>query len=132
MYTAKYHVNAVKTDNPDRQPEFALMSRNPGLGANYLDSAEDWHKNNQTFYVVDNQGKKINMPRYYREKIFDENERKRHAEKTREQIQNNYEKEREKLKKLGRSDQEVDSLLQRRGISAAKSVRNKARKSDKL
>ena len=35
FYVAKYHVNAVKADD-DRVPEFATMSRRPGIGHNYV------------------------------------------------------------------------------------------------
>lgn len=69
-----------KNENDDRQPNFSLMSK--GLGKNYLTPKMiQWHKNNpeNRVYVPLLEGKKAPMPRYYKEKIFDESERERIA-----------------------------------------------------
>lgn len=59
--------------NDDRIPEFSLMSK--GLGLNYLtDRMKEWHLNdleNRCYVTVDG-NKKIAMPRYYKNKIYDE------------------------------------------------------------
>lgn len=60
----------------DREPEFSLMSKR--LGANYITKAMvKWHKadleNRMYLNLLD--GKKIAMPRYYKEKIYEEEER---------------------------------------------------------
>lgn len=63
--------------NDDRIPEFSLMSK--GLGANYLtDKIIRWHHAdiNNRMYCNAEGGKKIAMPRYYKEKIYTEMERK--------------------------------------------------------
>lgn len=54
----------------NRVAPFSLMSRRPGLGANYLTAAmQEWHKADRRNYsVVD--GEKRHLPRYYKEKIF--------------------------------------------------------------
>lgn len=63
--------------NDDRQPPFALMSK--GLGDNYLtDAMKAWHladlDNRMYCNLLD--GKKITMPRYYKEKVYSETQRK--------------------------------------------------------
>lgn len=62
--------------NDDRLPEFAHMSK--GLGQNYLtDAVSHWHKadlvNRMHLVLLD--GKKVAMPRYYKDKLYDDNER---------------------------------------------------------
>lgn len=63
--------------NDDRISEFALMSK--GLGKEYITSQMiAWHladKNNR-MYCNTADGKKIAMPRYYKQRIYEENERK--------------------------------------------------------
>lgn len=82
-YTLKY-INKDKRiplhQNDDRQKEFSLMSK--GLGKNYLtEKMVKWHKNDleNRFYCNLQDGKKIAMPRYYKDKIYTEIERKRVA-----------------------------------------------------
>jgi len=74
-YCLKYIVNgrAVGMRN-GRELPFALMSRRPGLGDNYVTPAMvDWHrgicfKDHKNYTVVD--GQKRHLPRYYKLKIF--------------------------------------------------------------
>lgn len=72
----KYVTEYCLTKNgiPDfLEPNFRLCSRNPGLGAAYVDKFKDWHladKYNR-FYVPQPDGDKCNLPRYYRDKIYD-------------------------------------------------------------
>lgn len=79
-YTLKYISKAGKIPmhkNDDRLPEFALMSK--GLGKNYLTKAMlAWHKKDKLnrMYVNVENGKKVGMPRYYKDKIYHEQERK--------------------------------------------------------
>lgn len=79
-YTLKY-ISKGKTvprhAKDDRQPEFALMSK--GLGKNYLtDAMIAWHKKDlqNRMYCTIEDGKKISMPRYYKQKIYHEEQRK--------------------------------------------------------
>lgn len=65
-----------KKKGDDRTPEFALMSK--GLGANYLTEAMKlWHTADVggRMYCNLTDGKKIAMPRYYKDKIYDEYQR---------------------------------------------------------
>lgn len=78
-YTMKYISKPSRVPqhrNDDRTPEFSTSSK--GLGINYLSKAMiAWHKadmlNRQYCQTMD--GKKICLPRYYKEKILDEEER---------------------------------------------------------
>lgn len=78
-YTLKYMSKKSKIPmhaNDDRQPEFSLMSK--GLGDNYTTEAMvNWHKSDlkERMYLNLEDGKKISMPRYYKQKIYTESER---------------------------------------------------------
>lgn len=81
-YTMKYISKTKKIPqhkNDDRLPEFALMSK--GMGANYLTQAMiKWHKADigNRMYCNLKDGKKIAMPRYYKQKLnLDEHEQDR-------------------------------------------------------
>lgn len=76
-YTLKYMIKDSRIPmhkNDDRLPEFGRMSK--GLGAQYLtDNIIQWHQNQAALLtrlccMID--GKKIPMPRYYKEKIYSE------------------------------------------------------------
>lgn len=57
--------------NDDRQPHFSLMSKK--LGLNYLsDNMVQWYKEDlkERMYCNIEDGKKIAMPRYYKEKLY--------------------------------------------------------------
>ncbi|AXH74887.1 MAG: replication initiator protein [Microviridae sp.] len=58
---------------------FATMSRKPGIGYDYVKSNSGWHRdpqgNEHRFYVTDN-GHRRKLPRYYKEKLFDGEERR--------------------------------------------------------
>lgn len=59
---------------PDVEAEFSLMSK--GLGKSYLTPAViNWHKQNAANYVVLRGGAKHTLPRYYKDRIFTEEER---------------------------------------------------------
>lgn len=82
-YTLKYMSKGqtVPTHkNDDRVPEFRLMSKR--LGASYLsDNMVKWHKADldNRMYCNLSGGQKISMPRYYKDKLYSEQERKRVA-----------------------------------------------------
>lgn len=78
-YTLKYMCKQSKIPlhrNDDRQKEFSVMSK--GLGANYLTkNMIKWHKDDleNRMYVPMLDGKKIAMPRYYKDKMYNEEEK---------------------------------------------------------
>jgi len=85
-YVCKYVINP-KLDVPEgKNSTFALMSRRPGIGYKYLEDATKWHIDGQRFYTMSEDGIRGSLPRYYAEKIFDVETRKRHAEFYRLQI----------------------------------------------
>lgn len=84
-YTLKYmckppQFRIPQHRNDDRLPERSLISK--GLGGNYLSPQMiTWHKadlDNRMYCNIED-GKKIAMPRYYKDKIYTEWERKRVA-----------------------------------------------------
>lgn len=84
-YTLKYMCKDPKKpiprhQNDDRIPIFSNMSK--GLGDNYLNPQNiKWHKDdiNNRYYIPIEDGKKIAMPRYYKQKMFTEWQRKKIA-----------------------------------------------------
>lgn len=79
-YTLKYISKPSRIPlhrNDDRLREFPLMSK--GLGINYLsDEIKQWHlsdMHNRMHLTIEN-GKKVSMPRYYKDKLYNEHQRK--------------------------------------------------------
>lgn len=78
-YTLKYITKKGKIPqhkNDNRQKEFCLMSK--GLGKNYLtENIIQWHKSDlqNRMYLPLKDGKKAAMPRYYKQKLYSEQER---------------------------------------------------------
>lgn len=69
-YCLGYMVNKRWTHCHNRVAPFSLMSRKPGLGANYLsDAMIRWHRSGRKNYVLAD-GAKRHLPRYYKVKIF--------------------------------------------------------------
>lgn len=83
-YTLKYMSKKSQIpqhQNDDRKKEFSVMSK--GLGSNYLTQAMiQWHKNvlEKRMYVPIEDGKKIAMPRYYKDKMYNEEEKDKIAQ----------------------------------------------------
>lgn len=145
-YTTKYHVNYEKEkrirvdketgeilsrthNDKNQQREFALMSRKPGIGHTYVERAKKWHQENQNLYVLNN-GYKQNLPRYYKQKIFEEEQLKIIQEKhTHENQQKHWEKL-EALEKKGHKQPEKE--LKERRSHAAAGVKKKGGQSDIL
>jgi len=72
-YVTKYHVNRYG-DHQGRPPPFCLMSRRPGIGANYLTTHTKWHRADFRNYAQVN-GIISRLPRCYKEKMFSKSER---------------------------------------------------------
>ncbi len=88
-YTAKY-INKGKIipmhKNDDRLPEFSLMSKK--LGLNYLsEKIINYHRADiERNFITLEDGKKISLPRYFREKIWTETERRTQADRLAEKF----------------------------------------------
>nr|WAE43377.1 MAG: replication initiator protein [Microviridae sp.] len=68
-YTAKYCINEIVSSN-DKENTFTIMSRRPGIGINYVERLGTYHRQNKIFYGLEDYGKKVSLPRFYRDKIF--------------------------------------------------------------
>ena len=74
-YVTKYHI--LKSDFKSElfEPGFTLMSRKPGIGAVYLSKRGRYHKGNvERSFVTYEGGFKGSMPRYYKERLYTEDE----------------------------------------------------------
>lgn len=83
-YTLLYMQDKEAMKQQGREPVFQCMSK--GLGLDYLTPAMvKWHKAKlwDRMYCVTDQQQKISMPRYYKEKLYTEQERKVIAAKAR-------------------------------------------------
>lgn len=71
MYCLGYLVNSRSWKmRKNRVRPFCLMSRRPGIGANYLSKEmKEWHKSGRKNYAMLD-GEKRHLPRYYKVKIF--------------------------------------------------------------
>lgn len=75
-YTLKYMSKQKRnkigtTPNDNRLPEYAVMSK--GLGISYLDDVTcEWHADDliNRMYLSLHDGRKISMPRYYKDKLY--------------------------------------------------------------
>ena len=67
MYVCKYHILADENTRG-----FALMSKS--IGKSYVDKMSDFHKNNldRAFYPMND--KKLRLPRYFKNKLYDKSE----------------------------------------------------------
>jgi len=77
-YTLKYMAKLGKIPKhakDTRQKEFQIMSK--GLGQTYIKKLRDWHHADieQRMYCNLKDGKKISMPRYYKDKIYNTEQR---------------------------------------------------------
>lgn len=119
-YTLKYMSKSKQIPlhkNDDRKKEFSLMSKK--LGANYLtEKMIQWHKQNlkERMYVPMKDGRKIAMPRYYKDKMYNEEEKKKIAVYMRYISENEMEKD---LKEYGN---EIHAIMAERHIHAFKKM----------
>lgn len=73
-YLQKHITQGIDPREEDRVREFNLMSK--GLGQSYLTPGKvGYYKRKLNPYLVDQDGVKLSMPRYYKDKIYDRAER---------------------------------------------------------
>lgn len=99
-YTMKYAQKKVTIVDDDRQKEFAVMSK--GIGSSYCNSVQvlNFHKKTLDSCVYMPGGIRVSMPRYYKDKIFDEEE----VREIRNRNMHRSEKERRRAKKTYEMD----------------------------
>lgn len=98
-YVTGYVIQRYK-DYQGRTKPFALMSTKPALGHNYL-KKKQWHLDNNRFYVMHPGGIRQAIPRYYRDKIFTEEQKQENAIKSGPQEEKKYQEEKARIEKLG-------------------------------
>lgn len=103
-YTMKYIDKPYKKRlhaRDDREFEFPLMSK--GLGKNYLsDDIVNYHKADITrLYVTKEGGHKIALPRYYRNKIYTDQEQKQQVKIIQLSAEQQHEQDIQNFKQLG-------------------------------
>lgn len=82
LYTIK------QEENDDRVKEFSLQSK--GLGANYLTPARSrYYRKIKTPYLIIQDGQKKQMPRYYKNKIYNKTERLLLLQKSKDYMEEN-------------------------------------------
>lgn len=66
----------TQQDNPEgAEPVFCTMSRNPGIGQNYVAKNIKHHRDNMKFYVGGTKkGRKQKLPRFYKNQMFSKDE----------------------------------------------------------
>lgn len=97
-YVTKYVINRVGLYK-DRLPPFALMSRRPGIGAEYVNTHTAWHRADARYFTNVN-GQKGTLPRYYKDKMFSDYERHLMAHEARKAADQEYREELERLEKF--------------------------------
>lgn len=111
-YMTKYHVNTkqkkfVYDENTGeeltldelRQPEFALMSRRPGIGHQYIKKIGKWHMENMANYVINSEFKQ-RIPRYYKSKVLTRKAQELQNKDMIEQSDQRYQRELKRLSQL--------------------------------
>lgn len=97
-YVTKYIINS-KGASQAREPPFSLMSRRPGIGQNYMDTHEQWHKA-QTKDYTKVKGQYGAIPRYYRDRLFNRVQKDLNNQKRLEQSDIEYQAEINRLQKF--------------------------------
>lgn len=111
-YVTKFHVNTKSKpelideetgelikEETVRQKEFALMSRKPGIGHQYIDKIGKWHMQNDANYVL-NSGYKQKIPRYYKGKVVPKRLEKQQLTDMLKESDEKYERELVRLERL--------------------------------
>jgi len=129
-YTAKYidkqgRIPCHKRD--DRVKEFSLMSQ--GLGANYLtDEVRKYHKDRlDELFLTTPGGHRIAMPKYYRSKLFTDEEKQEQIKIIKKAVENNEDSLRDSIERKGLDyDREIHYIkLARRRKLAQNSTKNR-------
>ena len=86
--------------------------------------ATDWHRNNGNLFVMNN-GFIQRMPRYYKEKIFNPEERQLLGEEGAAKAESDYWKEYIRLEKLGYKNPDLE--IESRAVEASLNVTKKGK-----
>lgn len=97
-YVTKYVINKA-VEYSGREPPFSHMSKRPGIGSNYLMTHSKWHIDGMRSYSNVN-GVKVGLPRYYKDRIFNQEERRVLAEENKTRMVDAQYKEMVRLSRL--------------------------------
>lgn len=88
-YTAGYIINRYDYSDSPLVAPFALASK--GLGSSYIDRMKEWHSDDLTRqYVPGEGGVKLPLPRYYKNKLYDEKQKRKIKKLNEERIEKQY------------------------------------------
>lgn len=77
-YVTKYVIEKDDYEWPEEiQKPFALMSRRPGIGGIHLEKNKDMYKNLEKTFVINDNGHKQSMPRYYADRVFNAHQKEK-------------------------------------------------------
>ncbi|AXH73914.1 MAG: replication initiator protein [Microviridae sp.] len=105
-YTTGYVISS-KQDYGTLASPFATMSRRPGLGNNYLKSNSKWHRPELSLggvnrFFVQDKGNERRLPRYFKDRIFNSDEKKAYAIQAMKAVDKAYNDELTRLKRYNR------------------------------
>jgi len=129
-YCCKYVINSKHwTMKNKREKPFAIMSRRPGIGTQYLTVAmKEWHKSGRKNYMLVD-GAKRHLPRFYKEKIFSKIDRVRIANRDQRAA---LESLRAELLRIGKKNPRMKNPMEYRELQLRKlaaSIKDKSRQS---
>lgn len=128
-YVTKYVFDKGKHRDGEN-PVFALMSRKPGLGSNYIQTHAKWHHKDSTrFYSVKEGGVKVPLPRFYKDKLYSKMEKDIHAKKCADLSTENL---RKAERKHTDERKHFATSLQERKENYARQIEKNHKKNDKL
>lgn len=84
-YVTKYVITSRNQYYGHRQKPFSTMSKQPGIGNNYLVNRK-WHTDNKNHHVINHTGAKIGLPDYYKNKIFNKLQKENHRLKNEQKL----------------------------------------------
>ncbi|AXH75392.1 MAG: replication initiator protein [Microviridae sp.] len=131
-YTAKYVIDRKKdTDFTDPRPKpFALISK--GIGEQYIAKRGKWNRDGKRLYVTAADGIKVRLPRYYKDKIFNQEERNELGKKAAEEQEEVQLKKVEELARQNGSWEKGVKAYNERIKHAHDSIKSKSLKQNKL
>lgn len=130
-YVTKYHVN--KNDHPENAEKgFVLMSRKPGIGFDYIKNYKNYHDENiNRAHFTDFSGQIRRLPRYLRDKLYNEQERSLINLKNNEINSTRAEKEKLDHEDINPNQNYFGYVLEQK-IEFQKKFKNKINKNDKF
>jgi len=99
-YTTKYMITKYDELKNEQQKPFTMISN--AMGLQYVENNKKWHIENANRYVI-NDGYKQSLPRYYQERIFDNETEESEHHKLKRQYDNDqrYNNENKRIEQLG-------------------------------